>query len=259
MPRPLDDPVTAAGPADPTAAERPTGGPDDLDALDDAGRSRRSYTVGEEIANSVTHGVGVAFSISAMTLLIVWAVLWGDSWGLGSAIVFGTSLVLLYSGSTLYHSIPFPKARHVFKIIDHCAIYVLIAGSYTPFCLVTLREASIGPVRDVGWWMFGVVWGLAVIGIAMEAFWTYRPKWLSVVVYLGMGWLVAFMIKPVMAALAMPGLWLLVAGGLFYTVGTAFYAYKRVPYFHMVWHLFVLAGSLCHFLSVLLYVLPVRG
>ncbi|HEX9093196.1 MAG TPA: hemolysin III family protein [Coriobacteriia bacterium] len=219
---------------------------------DDAGVPPRSYTLGEDIANSITHGVGVAFSISAMTLLIVFAVLWGDSWGLASAIVFGTSLVLLYSGSTLYHSLPFPRARHVFKIIDHCAIYVLIAGSYTPFTLVTVRDAG-------GWWMFGIVWTLAAIGIAMEAFWTYRPKWLSIVVYLGMGWLVAFMIGPVRAALAPRGLWLLVGGGLFYTVGTAFYGLKRVPYFHMVWHLFVLAGSVCHFLAVLLYVLPLRG
>jgi hemolysin III len=239
---PADDPVdeTAADLASSRTTERDTGLPP------------RAYTLGEDIANSVTHGIGVAFSISATTLLIVFAVLWGDGWSLASAIVFGTALILLYAGSTLYHSIPYPKARHVFKIIDHCAIYVLIAGSYTPFTLVTLRDAG-------GWWMFGIVWGLALAGIAMEAFWAYRPRWLSVVVYLGMGWLVVFMIMPVRAALALSGLWLLFAGGLFYTVGTIFYGLKRVPYFHMIWHLFVLAGSLCHFLAVLLYVLPVKG
>jgi hemolysin III len=159
------------------------------------------------------------------------------------------SLILLYAGSTLYHAIPFPRARHVFKMVDHSAIYLLIAGSYTPFTLVTLRSSG-------GWWMFAVVWALAAIGIAAEAFWTYRPRWLSAAVYLFMGWLAVFMISPMRASLAPAGLWLLVAGGLCYTLGTIFYVYKRVPYFHMVWHLWVLAGSVCHFLAVLLYVVP---
>jgi hemolysin III len=209
-------------------------------------RSNRDYTVGEEIANSITHGVGVAFSLVALTLMVVYA--WGDSWKLSSGIVFGVSLTLLYAGSTLYHAIPFPKARHVFKIIDHSAIYLLIAGSYTPFTLVTMRGNG-------GWWMFAVVWTLAAIGISTEAFWAYRPRWLSAVVYLFMGWLAVFMIGPMRASLAPNGLWLLIAGGLCYTVGTIFYVYKKVPYFHMVWHLWVLAGSVCHFLAVLLYVI----
>jgi hemolysin III len=212
----------------------------------------RGYSLGEDIANSVTHGVGVAFSLVALTLLIVRAVLYGDPWALGGGIVFGVSLILLYTGSTLYHAIPFPRARRVFKILDHAAIYVLIAGSYTPFTLVTMRASG-------GWWMFAIVWTLAVLGIAMEAFWTYRPRWLSAVVYLFMGWLAVFMIGPMRAALAPNGLWLLVAGGLCYTVGTIFYVFKKVPYFHMVWHLWVLAGSVCHFLSVLLYVISVSG
>ena len=212
----------------------------------------RPYTVGEEIANSVTHGVGIAFSIVALTLMVSSAVAYGDSWALAGGIVFGISLMLLYTGSTLYHAIPFPKARHVFKIMDHSAIYLLIAGSYTPFTLVTMRATG-------GWWMFGVVCGLAVVGIATEAFWAYRPRWLSAVVYLFMGWLAVFMIGPMRASLAMPGLWLLVAGGVCYTLGTVFYVYKRVPYFHMVWHLWVLAGSVCHFLAVLLYVVPLSA
>ena len=209
-------------------------------------RPKRDYTVGEEIANSITHGVGVAFSLVALTLMVVYA--WGDTWRLSSGIVFGVSLTLLYAGSTLYHAIPFPKARHVFKIIDHSAIYLLIAGSYPPFTLVTMRENG-------GWWMFAIVWTLAAIGISTEAFWTYRPWWLSAVVYLFMGWLAVFMIGPMRASLAPNGLWLLIAGGLCYTLGTVFYVYKKVPYFHMVWHLWVLAGSVCHFLAVLLYVI----
>jgi hemolysin III len=213
-------------------------------------RAAREYTVGEEIANSITHGIGVAVSIVALTLLVAWASLYGDGWALAGAIVFGISLILLYTGSTLYHAIPFPKARRIFKVLDHSAIYLLIAGTYTPFTIVTLREAG-------GWWMFVIVWALAAIGIATEAFWTYRPRWVSAVVYLGMGWLVIFMIGPIRAALAPAGLWLLVAGGLCYTLGTVFYVFKRVPYFHMVWHLWVLAGSVCHFLAVLLYVMPV--
>lgn len=212
----------------------------------------REYTVGEEIANSITHGIGVAFSLVAITLLIGSAMLNGDSWALGSGIVFGISMILLYAGSTLYHAIPFPRARHVFKIIDHAAIYLLIAGSYTPFALVTMRENG-------GWWMFSIVWTLAAIGISTEAFWTYRPRWLSAVVYLLMGWLAVFMIGPMRESLAPNGLWLLVAGGLCYTLGTVFYVYKKVPYFHMVWHLWVLAGSACHFFAVLLYVVPIAA
>jgi hemolysin III len=212
----------------------------------------RDYTMGEEIANSVTHGIGVAFSIVALTLLIGDAVLHGDGWALGSGIVFGVSLILLYTGSTLYHAIPLPRARRVFKVLDHSAIYLLIAGSYTPFTLVTMRASG-------GWWMFAVVWVLAAVGIGAEAFWTYRPRWVSAVVYLFMGWLAVFMIVPMRASLAPGGLWLLVAGGLCYTLGTVFYVYKRVPYFHMVWHLWVLAGSVCHFLAVLLYVVPIAA
>jgi hemolysin III len=215
-------------------------------------KAGRDYTVGEEIANSVTHGIGIAFSLVATTLLIAGAAVYGDAWALAGGIVFGISLTLLYTGSTLYHAIPFAKARHVFKIIDHSAIYVLIAGSYTPFTLVTMRENG-------GWWMFAVVWTLAAIGISTEAFWAYRPRWLSAAVYLFMGWLAVFMIGPMQQSLAPNGLWLLVAGGLCYTLGTVFYVYKRVPYFHMVWHLWVLGGSVCHFLAVLLYVVPLSA
>jgi hemolysin III len=224
----------------------------DVEAANDVARGERrsgDYTVGEEIANSVTHGVGIAFSLVALTLLIGSAVLYGDSWALAGGIVFGVSLILLYTGSTLYHAIPFPKARRVFKVLDHSAIYLLIAGSFTPFTLVTIRANG-------GWWLFALEWAFAAVGIGAEAFWTYRPRWVSAVVYLFMGWIAVFMIGPMRASLSPTGLWLLVAGGLCYTLGTAFYVYKKVPYFHMVWHLWVLAGSVCHFLAVLLYVVP---
>ncbi|PKQ19655.1 MAG: hemolysin III [Actinobacteria bacterium HGW-Actinobacteria-6] len=214
-----------------------------------ADTKKRPYSLGEEIANAITHGLGVGLSIVAMTLLVASAAIWGNGWHLSSAIVYGVTMLLLYVSSTLYHSIPGDKARHVLKIIDHSSIYLLIAGTYTPFTLVTLRESG-------GWWLFGVVWSLAIVGVALEAFWVYRPKWVSAVVYLGMGWLVVVVINPLVANLPSGGLWLLVAGGLAYTLGTIFYVLKRVPYTHAVWHLFVLAGSVCHFLAVMLYVLP---
>lgn len=206
-----------------------------------------SYPLGQEIANSVTHGVGIALSVAALALLTAAAYATGDAYRLAGAMVFGISLVLEYSASTLYHALPQPRAKHVFKVVDHAGIYVLIAGSYTPFTLVTLRDSG-------GWWMFGAIWGLAVVGIAAEAFWTYRPRWLSAATYLGMGWAVVFTIRPLLAALDPGGVALLVAGGLCYTAGTPFYVFKRVPYFHMVWHLWVIAGSACHVLAVLMYV-----
>lgn len=208
----------------------------------------RPYTLGEEIANSIIHGIGAALSIAALTMLLVFAAQSGNSWAIASALVYGISLLLEYTASTLYHSFPQENVKHVFKILDHCGIYLLIAGTYTPFCLVTLRD-------NRGLVLFGVVWGLAIAGIAAEAFWTYRPRWLSAGVYLGMGWLVVVAIKPLAAALPAVGLWLLVAGGLAYTFGTVFYVLKRVRYMHAVWHVMVLAGSILHFLALLLYVI----
>jgi hemolysin III len=208
----------------------------------------RPYTLGEEIANSIIHGLGVALSVCALTMLIVFAAQARNGWALASGIVFGISLVLEYTASTLYHSFPQEKVKHVFKILDHCGIYVLIAGSYTPFTLVTLRAHG-------GLWLFAVVWGLAIAGISVEAFWAYRPRWLSASVYLGMGWLVTVAIKPLAASLPTAGLALLVAGGLCYTLGTVFYVLKKVRYMHAVWHVWVLAGSILHFLAVLVYVI----
>lgn len=215
------------------------------------GQSRHTYSVGEEIANCVTHGIGAIMSVAALTALIIFAARYDEGRYLASAIVFGGTLVLLYTASTLYHSFPWPRVKHVFKILDHAGIYLLIAGTYTPFTIVTLRD-------DGGWWLFAVVWTLAIVGIALEAAWTYRPKWLSALVYLGMGWLAIFAIGPLKENLAPAGLWLLVAGGLAYTVGTIFYVLKRVPYTHAVWHFFVLGGSACHVLAVMVAVIPPR-
>jgi len=208
----------------------------------------REYTLGEEIANSVIHGLGIGLSVAALVVLVAFAVLEHDRYKLASAIVLGVALILEYTASTLYHSFPQPTVKHLFKVFDHCGIYLLIAGTYTPFCLVTLRA-------DNGWMLFWVIWGLAAAGIAAEAFWTYRPRWLSALVYLGMGWSVVRSIGQLRANLDPVGLWLLVAGGLAYTVGTVFYVMKQVKYMHAVWHVWVLAGSTCHFLAVLLYVI----
>ncbi len=211
-------------------------------------KGRRDYTLGEEIANSVIHGLGIGLSVAALVILVAFATLAGDGFKLASAIVLGVALVLEYTASTLYHSFPQPRVKHIFKVLDHCGIYVLIAGTYTPFCLVTLRDAN-------GWWLFSMVWGLAVLGIAFESFWAYRPRWLSAAVYLGMGWMVVFSMKPLIANLEPGGVWLLAAGGLAYTVGTIFYVLKSVKFMHAVWHVWVLAGSTCHFLAVLLFVI----
>jgi hemolysin III len=221
---------------------------DEETAIASLSRGQRPYSIGEEIANSLTHGLGTGLAIAALVILVAFAVLAHDGYRLASAIVYGVTLVLQYAASTLYHALPQPRVKHVFKILDHCGIYLLIAGTYTPFCLVTLREAN-------GWWLFGVIWGLAILGIALEAFWVYRPRWVSVLLFLGMGWLVVTSIGPLVDNLAPGGLWLLVAGGLAYTVGTAFYVLERTRYMHAVWHLWVLVGSVLHFLAVLLYVI----
>jgi len=207
------------------------------------------YSAGEEIANAITHGLGALLSIFALVYLVWVAVTVGDDWCLASAIVYGSSLFMLYMASTLYHAIRHRGARRVFKVIDHASIYLLIAGSYTPFALITMREHG-------GWVLFSIVWTLAIVGIAAEAWWVNRPKWLSVVVYVGMGWLAVFAIEPLTANLEPEGVRLLLAGGIAYTLGTVFYVLKRVRFMHSVWHLWVLAGSALHFAAISLYVFP---
>jgi len=207
------------------------------------------YSIGEEIANSITHGIGLVLAIAGFAILTVSASIYGNAWHIVSCGIFGLTLILLYTASTLYHSVQLPRAKTVLRVIDHSAIFFLIAGTYTPFTLVNLR----GPW---GWSLFGVIWGLAVAGVLLEIFFPRRWPALAIGLYVGMGWTVVIALKPLLSALALGGLVLLVAGGLAYTSGIAFYAWRRLPYHHAVWHLFVLAGSILHFFSILFYVIP---
>ncbi len=202
----------------------------------------------EELANALTHGTGALFSLAALVLMIVVAVFRGSPRAVVGASLFGTSLLLAYLASTIYHALKPGRAKQAFRVIDHSAIYLLIAGTYTPFCLVTLR----GPW---GWSLFGVVWGIALVGIFFKTHKGLGWERLSLALYLLMGWIVVVAIAPLVRTLPGPGLAWLAAGGLFYTGGTAFYALDRRRWFHAWWHLCVLAGSACHVVSVTGWVL----
>jgi hemolysin III len=212
-----------------------------------APRPKRPQSLGEEIASSVTHGIGLAASIVVFPFLIMAAARDGDRWRVLSAIVFGISLILLYAASTFYHALPGPRAKRVFRIIDHSAIYVLIAGTYTPFLL--------GPLRGGwGWSLFAVIWALAILGIVIKATLGIRWDTLSTIVYLVMGWIGAIAIKPLLERVSPTGLLWLLAGGLAYTAGVIFFVVdQRVRYAHSIWHLFVATGSVCHVVAVLRY------
>ncbi len=203
----------------------------------------------EEIANAVTHGVGALASAAAGSVLITLAIQSGTRMQLISAIVFCASMLLLYTASTLYHAIPSASAKRRLKVFDHCAIFTLIAGTYTPFALIGLRGT-------VGWWLFGVAWGLAALGVTFKLFFTGRFKLFSTLVYIGMGWMALFAIQPMIMKIPLAALMWLLAGGVAYTAGTVFYHNKRLRYSHAVWHLFVLAGSACHFIAVISQVVP---
>lgn len=207
------------------------------------------YSLREEIANAISHGIGVLLSIAALVVLIVFSAKYGDAWHVVSFTIFGVSLLMLYTNSTLLHSITNLKAKNVFEILDHVSIYVLIAGTYTPFLLVTLR----GPL---GWTLFGIVWGLALLGGIMKSLFVKKFIFLSTMLYIGLGWIIIFAIGPLIDRLAPHGIAWLVAGGITYTLGTIFFLWRKIPYHHMIWHFFVIAGSVCHFICVLFYVLP---
>jgi hemolysin III len=207
------------------------------------------YSIAEEIAHAITHGVGILLSIAALTVLVAFASLHGNAWHIVSCSIYGSTLVLLYAASTLYHALPSSRAKGVFRILDHTAIYVLIAGTYTPFTLVNLRGGW-------GWTLFGVVWGLSILGIVLEAVARPRVRILSLVLYLGLGWMAAIAVKPLLDSVAAGGLVLLLLGGLAYTGGVVFYCWHRLPYHHAIWHIFVLAGSVFHYFAVLFYVIP---
>jgi hemolysin III len=207
------------------------------------------YSLGEEIAHAVSHGIGIVLSIAGLVVLVAFASLYGDAWHITSCSIYGATLILLYTASTLYHGIPQPRVKRVLQRIDHAAIFLLIAGTYTPYTLVNLRG-------EWGWTLFGLVWGFALLGVVLEILVKRRIKWLSVSLYLGLGWLALIAIKPLIENVATGGLILLLTGGLCYSLGVIFYLWKRLAYHHAVWHLFVMAGSLLHFFSVLFYVLP---
>jgi hemolysin III len=214
----------------------------DLSQLDD-------HPPGEEIAASITHGIGAGLAIAGLSVLVALSALRGDAWRVVGFSIYGASLVLLYLSSMFYHAFRNPAVKHVFRIFDHAAIYLLIAGTYTPFLLVTLR----GPL---GWTLFGITWGLAVLGVVQASLALDRLKLAGLATYVLMGWLIVVAYEPLVAAIRLGGMAWLLAGGVFYTGGVVFYVGKRIPFNHAIWHLFVLAGSACHFVAMLLYVLP---
>lgn len=206
----------------------------------------------EEIANALSHGLGVVLGLLGGGALVALVAMTGSTAQITGTIVFVVSLVLLYTASTLYHAIPHPVAKRRLKVFDHCAIYVLIAGTYTPFLLTSLRPHG-------GLWMLALIWSLAAAGIVYKLFYTGRFKGVSTLIYLAMGWLVVIGGKPFLAALGETTLGWLLAGGIAYSVGTLFYLSRRLPYAHAIWHAFVLLGSVCHFVAVSTEVLPLAG
>ena len=214
--------------------------------------SIKHYSMAEEIANSITHGIGMVLAIAALGILTAFASIYGNVWHIVSVSIYATTLVLLYTASTLYHSIQKPRVKSILQVLDHSAIYLLIAGTYTPFTLVSLR----GPW---GWWLFGVIWGLAALGLVFQLSMLKRWQALSLGLYIGMGWVVVVAIKPLIVSVATGGIVFLVLGGLAYTTGILFYCWKTLKYHHAIWHLFVLAGSILHFFSILFYVVPISG
>jgi len=205
----------------------------------------------EELASSVTHGIGLVLSIAGLSLLVTFAAIRGTAWHVVSCAIYGATLVLLYAASTFYHSFRKAGVRRVFRILDHCCIYLLIAGTYTPFLLVSLRGAG-----NWIWAVFVLMWGLALAGILLKAFFTGHFAFISTLFYIGMGWIAIFILKPMLDHLPLHAIVWLVAGGLCYTFGTLFFGWIRVRLSHTIWHVFVMLGSACHFAAVYFYVLP---
>lgn len=200
----------------------------------------------EELWNAITHGVGFLLSIPALVMLIIAGVKHGSATAIVSFTIFGVSMVVLFLMSTLLHSMPV-KLKKLFSVFDHSAIYILIAGTYTPFLLVTIKGA-------LGWSLFGVIWGLAILGILFKVFFIHKYEAVSLVFYIVMGWLIISAIKPLYVNLPLEGFVLLIIGGILYTFGSIFYAWRKIPFNHAIWHIFVIAGSASMFFSVLLYV-----
>jgi hemolysin III len=213
--------------------------------------SVRLFSLVEETLHSISHGIGTGLAIVGLTVLVVLAVVNGDIFHIISFSIFGSSLVVLYLASTLYHGFQNPRLKQKFKIFDHAAIYLLIAGTYTPFLLISLRGTK-------GWTLLVVVWVIALAGVFYKIFFIERYHILSVVSYILMGWLCVFVFKEMLVSIPTGGIIWLAVGGLFYTIGVIFYALQKIPYMHVVWHFFVLAGSICHYFAVLLYLAPTQ-
>jgi len=204
------------------------------------------YSLSEEILNASTHGIGIILSIVGLVVLVAFASLNGSSLLIGSCAIFGATLIFAYSSSTLYHAITNEKAKQIFRQFDHAAIYLLIAGTYTP--VLTLLDSSLGMT------IFIIIWTTAILGVALKFIYPRRFKKLSVVLYLVMGWFILVVIKQLMLSMDSGGLWLMLIGGLFYSIGVIFYVWKSLPYNHAIWHIFVLGGSVSHYFMVLFYI-----
>ncbi|MDT8862727.1 hemolysin III family protein [Alkalihalobacillus sp. MEB130] len=209
-----------------------------------------TFSKGEEIANAITHGIGALLSVAALVLLIVYSSLYGSAWHIVSFTIYGVTMLLLYFSSTMVHAMPKGKAKDLFEIFDHASIYLFIAGTYTPLLFIVVQGA-------LGWTLFGIVWGIATVGVIFKVFFVKKFLFMSTVFYIGMGWLAIFVIKPIIETLPPAGTAFLFIGGICYTVGTIFYVWRGFKYHHAIWHMFVLAGSIFHFFLILFYVLPI--
>jgi len=214
-----------------------------------ASQKIKTYSPLEERINILSHAAGLFLSVVATVLLVIRASHYGNTWHIVSVIIFGASLIALYAASTAYHSATRPEVRARLRVVDHATIYTLIAGTYTPFTLITLSGT-------VGWVIFAVSWSMAICGIILKLFFTGRFNLVSTLMYVFMGWIIVFAVKPLLASLPTDGLYWLIAGGLSYTVGAVIYSIKKIPLNHAIFHLFVLAGSICHIVAVYFYVLP---
>jgi len=203
------------------------------------------YTLGEEISHSITHGIGAALSIAGLVISVVMAAGTGEVIKVVSFAIFGTSMIILYTASTLYHAFTHEKVKNLFRYLDHTSIFVLIAGTYTPIALLLLKGAW-------GWTLFGLAWGLAILGILYQMLFLNKYKWISISLYLGMGWVAIIAIEPLIELMPFGLFMWILGGGLFYTLGTIFYL-KEIKYFHFIWHLFVISGTVCHFFGLIFY------
>ncbi|MGF9891015.1 hemolysin III family protein [Priestia megaterium] len=209
-----------------------------------------TYTKGEEIANSISHGIGALLSIAALVLLIVYSSLYGTPWHIVSFTIFGSTMLLLYISSTMVHSLPQGKGKDIFEILDHSSIYFFIAGTYTPFLLIAVKDT-------LGWTLLGIVWGVAIAGTIFKVFFVKKFLYTSTALYILMGWMIVFAWNPLTDTIQREGIYYLVAGGIAYTVGAVFYVW-RSRFNHLIWHIFVIVGSLLHFFCIFLYVLPIK-